>query len=290
MAQVMPQTWPAPAKLNLFLHVLGRRPDAYHELQTGFQFLDWGDELRFEPLAENRTVRTGWAEVPEGRDLVARAARLLRDQTGRGAGVSIHLDKRLPVGGGLGGGSSDAATTLVALNRLWDAGLNEDELCRLGLDLGADVPVFVRGQAAIAGGVGEQLHPVAWPECYYVVVDPGVPVSTRSVFEDAELTRNSAPTTIAGLLARGGRNDCEPVVRRAYPEVARALDWLGQHGDARMTGTGGCLFAAFDARADAEAVARQVPRPWRAHVARGLNRSPLQDRLARSKGDNSPPS
>lgn len=271
--------WPAPAKLNLFLHVLGRRADRYHELQTGFQFLDWGDRLHFELDDDTAITRVGWREVPPEQDLVVRAAALLRERAGVGAGVTIHLTKSLPVGGGLGGGSSDAATTLVALNRLWDAGLGTDELCALGLELGADVPVFIRGRAALAEGVGERLQAVDWPEAWYLVVDPGVPVSTRSVFGAPELTRNSAPTTIPGLLAHGGRNDCEPVVRRRYPEVGRALDWLGGHGPARMTGTGGCLFALFETRERAESVRRVVPASWQARVARGLNRSPLLDRL-----------
>lgn len=272
--------WPAPAKLNLFLHVLGRRADGYHELQTGFQFLDWGDSLGFEIRRDGAIDRSGWGRVPAERDLVIRAAALLRERSGTGSGATIHLTKSLPVGGGLGGGSSDAATTLVALNRLWDAGLDPDALCDLGLELGADIPVFVRGHAAVAEGVGERLFPVEWPEAWYLVVDPGVAVSTRAVFEDPELTRNSPPTTIAGLLERGGRNDCEAVVRRRYPEVGRALDWLAGYGAACMTGTGGCVFATFETRGRAEELARQVPAPWRARVARGLNRSPLVERLA----------
>lgn len=272
--------WPAPAKLNLFLHVLGRRADGYHELQTGFQFLDWGDRLGFEMRRDGGISRAGWGQVPLERDLVVRAAKLLRDRSGIGAGAAIHLSKSLPPGGGLGGGSSDAATTLVALNRLWGAGLGPDELCALGLELGADVPVFVRGRAAVAEGVGERLHPVEWSEPWYLVIDPGVEVSTQVVFEDPQLTRNSAPTTIAGLLAHGGRNDCEAVVRRRYPEVGRALDWLAGHGPARMTGTGGCVFAPFESRERAVKVGDDTPAPWRATVARGLNRSPLLDRLA----------
>ncbi len=275
--------WPAPAKINPFLHVLGRRADGYHELQAGFQFLDWGDSLRFELLDRPAIERAGWRDVPPDRDLVVRAAALLRERSGVDAGVGIHLTKRLPVGGGLGGGSSDAATTLVALNRLWNAGLDDDQLCALGLELGADVPVFVRGRAAIAGGVGERLQPVDWPECWYLVVDPGVEVSTRAVFEDPELTRNSAPTTIAGLLARGGRNDCENVVRRRYPEVGRALDWLAEKGAARMTGTGGCLFVSFETREKAVKARDETPEPWRAMVARGLNRSPLLDRMTENR-------
>lgn len=272
--------WPAPAKINPFLHVLGRRDDGYHELQAGFQFLEWGDSLRFKIQDEPVIARAGWRDVSPERDLAVRAADLLRRRCGVEAGARIHLTKRLPVGGGLGGGSSDAATTLVALNRLWGAGLGLDELCDLGLELGADVPVFVQGRAAVAGGVGEELQPVDWPEAWYLVVDPGVEVSTRAVFEDPELTRNSAPTTIAGLLSRGGRNDCEGVVRLRYPAVGRALDWLAQRGAARMTGTGGCLFASFETREQALMARDETPAPWRATVTRGLNRSPLLDRLA----------
>lgn len=272
--------WPAPAKLNLFLHVLGRRADGYHELQTGFQFLDWGDSLWFE-LRDNPVIeRGGWQGVPHGRDLVVRAAGLLQERSGAMAGARIHVTKRLPVGGGLGGGSSNAATTLVALNRLWGSGLDTNDLSALGLELGADVPVFVQGHAAVAEGVGERLHPVQWPEAHYLIVDPGVSVATRSVFEDPELTRYSAPVTIAGLLAHDGRNDCEDVVRRRYPEVGRALDWLGDQGAGRLTGTGGCVYASFKTRDEAERARRRIPSHWSATVARGLNRSPLLDRLA----------
>lgn len=272
--------WPAPAKLNLFLHVLGRRADGYHELQTGFQFLDWGDSLRFDLRDDSVIARAGWEGVPPERDLTVRAASLLRDRCGTRAGVTIHVTKRLPVGGGLGGGSSDAATTLVALNRLWGSGLGTEDLSALGLELGADVPVFVQGLAVVAEGVGERLHPVQWPEVHYLIVDPGVSVATRSVFEDPELTRNSAPVTIAGLLAHDGRNDCENVVRRRYPEVGRALDWLGDQGAGRLTGTGGCVYGTFKTRDEAERARRRVPSHWSATVARGLNRSPLLDRLA----------
>lgn len=274
--------WPAPAKINLFLHVLGRRADGYHELQTAFQFLDWHDTLAFRTTPEGQVTRRGWNGVAEDDDLAVRAARLLREEAGVPEGVEIHLEKRLPAGGGLGGGSSDAATVLVALNHIWGAGLSGERLLGLALALGADVPVFVHGRAALARGVGERLESVDPPEPWYVILDPGAAVSTAVVFQDAELTRNSAPTTIAGLLSGGVRNDCEPVVRRRYPAVARALDWLAAYGESRLTGTGGCVFAAFDSEREARDVAERVPGTWRAHVARGRNRSPLVERLAQA--------
>ncbi|MGA7800024.1 MAG: 4-(cytidine 5'-diphospho)-2-C-methyl-D-erythritol kinase [Gammaproteobacteria bacterium] len=275
------ESWPAPAKLNLFLQVIGRRVDGYHELQTVFQFLDYGDDLHFT-VSEAGPVRRlqALAGVPEDVDLTVRAARLLKQTSGCPMGVTIELRKRLPAGGGLGGGSSDAATTLVALNRLWRLGLSEDHLARLGLSLGADVPVFVRGAAAWAEGVGERLTPIALPEPWFVVIAPAVTVSTADVFSDPELTRDSAPITISDFFADGGRNDCEAVVRRRHPEVAQALDRLSQWAPARLTGTGGCVFAAFAGRADAEAVLRRLPAHWSAFVAQGRNRSPLKDRLA----------
>ncbi|MEJ2645370.1 MAG: 4-(cytidine 5'-diphospho)-2-C-methyl-D-erythritol kinase [Gammaproteobacteria bacterium] len=275
------RSWPAPAKLNLCLHITGRRSDGYHELQTVFQFLDFGDELRFA-VSEHGPVRRlrELAGVPEDADLTVRAARLLKDAGATPMGVDIDLHKRLPAGGGLGGGSSDAATTLVALNRLWGLGLSVDRLAQLGLSLGADVPVFVRGAAAWAEGVGECLTPVTLPEDWFVVIVPPVTVSTAGVFSDPELTRDSPPITISDFFADGGRNDCEAVVRRRHPEVARALDWLGRRAPARLTGTGGCVFAAFGERADAQAVLEQLPAGWTAFVAQGRNRSPLMDRLA----------
>ncbi len=268
--------WPAPAKLNLFLHVTGRRPDGYHELQTVFQFLDFGDRLFFE-LDEGGGVRhrNPLPGVPEAEDLAVRAARALREAAGIRAGVHIRIDKRLPLGGGLGGGSSDAATTLVVLNRLWEAGLDQDRLAELGLALGADVPVFVRGFAAWAEGVGEKLLPVELEEPWYLVLAPPVTVSTAAVFSHPELTRDSPRITIRDFLSGGGRNDCEAVVRRIEPEVARALDWLGGRAPARMTGTGSCVFAPFASEAEARRVQAEAPREWRSFVARGLNRSPL---------------
>lgn len=270
------RAWPAPAKLNLFLHVLGRRPDGYHEIQTAFQFVDLCDEIRFEPRDDGRIVRVaGPAEVPAESDLVVRAAQELRQVVGGAWGVAITVEKRIPLQGGLGGGSSDAATTLVALNCLWHTGLSPAELAAIGLELGADVPVFVQGLAAFAGGVGEKLTPFEPPEVDYAIVHPGVGVSTAEIFQATELTRNSAAITIRGLFEGGGRNDCEAVVRSRYPAVAEALDWLGSFGRARMTGTGACVFIAVESHARAEEICRKVPRGWRGFACRGLNRSPL---------------
>lgn len=268
--------WPAPAKLNLFLHITGRRADGYHDLQTLFQFLTLADWLYFEPATDGRVRRVGGAAgVAEADDLCTRAARLLQSATGARAGVTIYIDKRIPAGGGLGGGSSDAATSLLVLNRLWNLGLDNSALAELGVQLGADVPVFVHGHAALGEGVGERLTPVVPPEHWYLVLNPAVSASTATVFSDAELTRDTPRQTIAGLLSGATRNDCEAVVRRRYPEVAVALDWLNGFSPARLTGSGGCVFAAFATEADAQAVATHVPRHWDSFVARGVNRSPL---------------
>ena len=269
--------WPAPAKLNLFLHITGRREDGYHELQTLFQFLTCCDWLYFDCQEEGGVQLGGQpAGVPATDDLCVRAAKLLQESTGTSKNVFIYNDKRLPIGGGLGGGSSDAATTLVVLNRLWKLGLGTDELAALGLTLGADVPVFIHGQAALAEGVGEILTPVTPPETWYLVVNPAVSVSTADIFSDTELTRDTPRTKIPDLLAGAVRNDCEAVVRRRHPEVAAALDWVKSFAPARMTGTGGCVFAGFDSETDARVVAGQVPDGWTSFVARGVNRSPLQ--------------
>ncbi|MBU6420638.1 MAG: 4-(cytidine 5'-diphospho)-2-C-methyl-D-erythritol kinase [Gammaproteobacteria bacterium] len=283
MSAAVSRGWPAPAKLNLFLHVTGRRADGYHLLQTLFQFLDHGDTLDFELRADGRITRpTGPGEIAEAEDLVVRAAQLLRESSGVRHGVDIHLHKRLPHQAGLGGGSSDAATTLVALNRLWAAGLDTEALAALALELGADVPVFVRGRAAWAEGVGEILTPVDLPEPWYLVLQPGCSVATREVFQAPDLTRNSAAITIARFYAGEGQNDFEPVVRKRYPPVAQALDWLGQRAPARLTGSGACVFAAFESENAARLVLSALPQAWQGFVARGRNRSPLLDRLAQS--------
>ena len=274
--------WPAPAKLNLFLHVTGRRPDGYHELQTLFQLIDLCDTVALEVREDGRIERcAGPAGIAADEDLTVRAARALQSAAGERLGASIRLIKRIPIGGGLGGGSSDAATTLLALNRLWGCGLSPDALAELGLPLGADVPVFVRGFSAWAEGVGERLEPVTLPERWYVIIQPGVSVSTREVFQSPELTRNSPLITIRAFFGSGGRNDCEPVVRAKWPEVAEALDWLGRHAPARLTGTGSCIFASVAGPGEAECIAARVPDQWRSFVARGLNVSPLHALLSK---------
>jgi 4-diphosphocytidyl-2-C-methyl-D-erythritol kinase len=272
--------WPAPAKLNLFLHVTGRRADGYHELQTIFQLIDLTDTLSFTVRPDGRLERPeGPRDVPPEADLTLRAARALKEATGTPLGATIHVHKRIPLGAGLGGGSSDAATTLLALNELWGCGLTLAELARLGLPLGADVPVFVQGSSAWAEGVGERLTPVELPERWYLIIYPGVGVSTREVFQSPELTRNSPLITIRAFFDSGGRNDCEPVVRARAPEVADALDWLARFAPARMTGTGACVFAVFGSAAEAERLAAQVPDRWMSFVARGLNTSPAHAQL-----------
>ena len=271
---------PAPAKLNLMLHILGRRPDGYHELQTLFQFLDHGDELGFS-LREDGEIhlRTEMPGVPHDSNLIVRAARSLQQASGTRLGADIWLDKRLPMGGGIGGGSSDAATTLLGLDHLWQTHLGEERLAELGLALGADVPVFVRGRAAFAEGVGERLQPVTLEEPWFLVAVPQVFVSTAEVFTDPELTRNSAPINLRSLLEGGSRNDCQPVVEKRYPEVRNALMWLNNFTSARLTGTGACVFGSFPNRDDADKVARQLPATLPSFVAKGSNISMLHRRL-----------
>ena len=273
--------WPAPAKLNLFLHVTGRRADGYHELQTAFQFLDVGDALWFQIASGAGIALEGdMPAIPAESNLIVRAAVLLANHSGCRQGVRIRVDKRLPVGGGLGGGSSDAATTLVALNALWGLDLAPEELARLGLQLGADVPVFVHGAAAWAEGVGEKLTPLAdLPEPWYLVVYPALSVPTAEIFSDPQLTRNARPLTIPAFLAGAGVNHLEAVVVRRYPEVGKVLNWLSKILPARMTGSGACVFAPCQDRHQAESILRQLPVPWTGFVARGRNRSPLLERL-----------
>ena len=282
--------WPAPAKLNLFLHVTGRRPDGYHELQTLFQLIDLCDTLAIEVRQDGVIERReGPSEVEPDSDLTVRAARALQRAAGTRWGASIRVIKRIPIGGGLGGGSTDAATALLALNHLWGCALSVDELAGLGLPLGADVPVFIRGFSAWAEGVGERLQPVQLPESWYVLIRPLVSIPTREVFQSPELTRNSPLITIRAFFETGGRNDCEPVVRARWPEVAEALDWLdgqlradSRHFPARLTGTGSCIFAPLESAAEAERIAARVPKPWRSFVARGLNVSPVHALLQKS--------
>lgn len=269
--------WPAPAKINLFLHVVGRRPDGYHELQTVFQFLDHGDTLFLRPRGDGVCRRENDVPgVPEDEDLAVRAARLLSQASGCGLGADIRVDKRLPLGGGLGGGSSNAATTLVALNRMWNLGLTRDELANLGLRLGSDVPVFIHGHASFAEGTGERLSTLELPEPWFLVVTPPVAVSTREIFEAPELRRDT-PRITARQFRAGSvtRNDCEPVTRARYPLVNEALERLCKFASARMSGTGSSVFAAFASRPEALMARSAMPAGWSSFIARGLNESPL---------------
>lgn len=282
----MKLTCPAPAKLNLFLHVVGRRPDGYHMLQTLFRFIDLHDTLHFTLRDDGVVHRTNSVEgVVEEQDLCVRAARLLQAETGCALGVDIAVEKRIPMGGGLGGGSSDAATTLVALNRLWSLGLTRARLMQLGLRLGADVPVFVFGENAFAEGVGEELQAYPLPEAWYVVLFPPVHVPTAQIFARPELTRDTVSITMRALSERQMplRNDLQPVACGLYPEVARYLAWLDGYGKAMMTGSGACVFAEFASRSQAEEVLKQLPPDMRdpngmhGVVTQGLARHPLHD-------------
>lgn len=284
--------WPAPAKINLFLHVLARRDDGYHELQTAFQFLDFCDDIVIDQAVDGEISRPrGLEGLPPEDDLAVKAAVLLREVSSCSAGARISIRKRIPPGGGLGGGSSDAATVLIALNALWGLGMGLDELSEIGRQLGADVPVFLLGRAAWGEGTGERLVPMDFSTPWHVVVKPACEVSTRQVFESPELTRNSAPITITGFLSAGGRNDCLPVVSSLYPEVVEALEWLQDQQlrlgvddrpendagrrQAKLTGTGACVFAGFDSEAEAKSVFDRLPGRWSGFVARGVNVSPL---------------
>lgn len=268
--------WPAPAKLNLFLHVVGRRADGYHLLQTLFRFVDYGDTLRFAPRDDGAVVlATPLPGVPPESDLTVRAARLLQAEAGCEQGVTISLEKRLPMGGGLGGGSSDAATILLALNHLWQLGLSRVRLQEIGLALGADVPIFVFGRNAFAEGVGEALTPIDLPEAWYVVLEPPVQVPTVEIFRRPELKRDTAAIAAVDWRPGFGGNDLEPVATALYHEVAEHIGWLSAYGNVRMSGSGACVFAEFEGRHEAEAVAAQLPPGMRGWVARGLPRHPL---------------
>ena len=281
---------PAPAKLNLFLHVTGRRPDGYHLLQSVFQLIDRGDTLHFDLREDGRIVRTTDVPgVPEEQDLIVRALRLLAAEYARrhgrpAPGIEVAVDKILPMGGGLGGGSSDAATALMAANHLWQAGLTRDELMALGLPLGADIPFFLFGETAFAEGVGDTLQPVRGPDCWYVVIEPGVAVPTPAIFSAPDLTRNTKPVTIADFssshnLSGFGKNDLQDVAVRLYPPVAEAIAWLGSHGEARMTGSGACVFCAFSSESEADRVLGLVPGVWTAWKAKSLATHPLKSLL-----------
>lgn len=272
--------WPAPVKLNLCLHITGRRPDGYHNLQTLFQLLRYGDFLSFKLLDDARVfLRNPLPGVEDEQNLVVRAARLLQSATGCKLGAEISLDKRVPMGGGIGGGSSDAATTLVALNHLWQTGLSLPHLAELGLQLGADVPVFIEGKTAWAEGVGERLQAVPMPENWYLVVTPNCHVSTAEIFSHKDLTRDSADITVAAFLEQGGRNDCQDLVARLHPEVRQVIDWLNQFGAAQMTGTGASVYCAFASAEAAQSVFCVMPKQWQGFVAQAVNTSPLHDLL-----------
>lgn len=269
-------TCPAPAKLNLFLHVTGRRPDGYHLLQTVFRFIDFADTLHFSLRADAEVRHLNpLPGVPAESDLTVRAARLLQVETGCRLGVDIRIDKRLPMGGGLGGGSSDAATTLVALNRLWQLGLSRERLQQLGLSLGADVPVFVFGRNAFAEGVGEALTPVNVPSPWYVVLMPQVEVPTAKIFAAEALTRNTLPIRMAAFPDVLTRNDLQPVVCEMFPQVQKAINWLAQFAEAKMTGSGACVFAEFDSQQSAQSVLESAPAEFKGVVARGLDEHPM---------------
>ncbi|MBA6420476.1 4-(cytidine 5'-diphospho)-2-C-methyl-D-erythritol kinase [Pseudomonas sp. 5Ae-yellow] len=267
---------PAPAKLNLFLHITGRRADGYHNLQTLFQFVDYGDTLHFSCRDDGQiNLHTELPGVAPEDNLIVKAAKRLQNATGTSLGADITLEKRLPMGGGIGGGSSDAATTLVGLNRLWESNLSDDQLAAIGIALGADVPVFVHGKAAWAEGVGEKLTPVELEEPWYLVVIPPYSVSTAEIFSDQRLTRDTSPITLAAFREVGGRNDCLPVVAARYPEIRNTLILLNNYCEAKMTGTGSCLFGAFPNEREADKVRARLPATLRSFVAKGCNVSPL---------------
>lgn len=273
-------TLPAPAKLNLFLHITGRRDDGYHNLQTLFQLLDHGDELQFTLRDDGEIQLTpAIADVPHEDNLIVKAARALQQASGTSLGANIQLDKRLPMGGGIGGGSSNAATTLLGLNYLWGSPLNQQQLADIGISLGADVPVFVHGKSAWAEGVGEQLQAIDMPEKWYLVATPNCHVSTAEIFSHKDLTRDTSAIKVAAFLERGGRNDCQPLVRKLYPEVGKTLDWLSQFGHAQMTGTGASVFIAFDSEDTAQAALEKLPEDIQGFVARGVDTSPALSKI-----------
>lgn len=268
--------WPAPAKLNLFLHVVGRREDGLHLLQTVFRFVEFGDSLRFEPRQDGHVcLANPIPGVPSESDLTVRAARLLQAETGCRQGVTLFMEKRLPMGGGLGGGSSDAATVLLALNHLWQLGLPRQRLQQLGLSLGADVPVFVYGQNAFAEGVGERLQALELPDAWYVVLQPAVQVPTPAIFKAPDLCRNTPVMDPTCWQPGMGHNDLQPVAVRLFPEVGSCLDWLGRFGPAMMTGSGACVFAPFDSEAEGRRVLASLPPGMAGWVTRGLAAHPL---------------
>jgi len=269
----------SPAKLNLFLHITGRGTDGYHRIQTAFQLLDWGDTMQFKPNNSSQvTLSIQDLGIPHDENLIMRAARLLQAAATKqviAAGVDIIVDKRIPAGGGLGGGSSNAATTLLVLNHLWGLNLGTAKLLSMAAKLGADVPVFVGGQSAWAEGIGEILTPLELPELWFLIIKPDCHVSTAKIFSSEQLTRDSSPIKLAAFFEGDSRNDCQAIVRSLYPEVDNSLKWLEKFGEAKLTGTGACVFASFGTRAEADAAMRQLPEKWTGFVARGLNKSPV---------------
>lgn len=274
-------TLPAPAKLNLFLHVTGRRADGYHELQTVFQFIDLQDTITLTNRPDHQIMRsTSWSEVAEEDDLMMRAARQLASSCGVSAGVDIAIEKRIPMGAGLGGGSSDAATVLCGLNLLWGLNLSNRELADIGIILGADVPIFIHGHAAWAEGAGEILTSIDPPEDNYLLIVPPAHVSTAEIFNHPALTRDSSPIKIADFLEGQGHNDLEAVVRQEYPVIDAAMNWLQHFANARMTGTGAGVFITTESPQKAQLIAQQAPAEWQCFVTQGLNISPLHDLLS----------
>ncbi len=272
----MSLTLPCPAKLNLFLLITGQRPDGYHSLQTLFQLLDYGDELKLELNETGEILLTPhFPDIPTDKNLVYKAAKLLQSYTQTHFGAILHLTKRLPAGGGIGGGSSDAATTLLGLNHIWKTEVPIPELAELGRQLGADVPVFVRGNSAWAEGVGENLTPIELEQRWYVVLAPNCHVSTKEIFLHKGLTRDSKSIKVRAFLEEGEKNDCQPLVERLFPQVKDAVDWLGSFGEAQMTGTGACVFAPFKTQKEAETVFAQRPEQLKGFIAKGVNESPL---------------
>ena len=276
-------TLPAPAKLNLFLRITGRRADGYHNLQTLFQLLDYGDQLKITACKNPNILLTSSLDnIPAEENLIVRAARALQEATNCSWGCEIQLDKKLPMGAGLGGGSSNAATTLVGLNLLWQCGLTQEQLAVIGRQLGADVPVFIAGNSAFAEGIGDQLTPVELPKNWYLVVTPHIKVATEEIFSHPQLTRNSPPIKIRALLEAQYRNDCQPVVEAMYPQVKEVLQWLQRFPNPLMTGTGASAFCRFDDELSAKQALAEVPQQWSAFIARGVNISSLHKQMEKN--------
>ena len=276
----MKLTLPAPAKLNLFLHITGRKENGYHNLQTLFQMLDYGDHLEIESNNTGKIeLSSNEKSIPNKENLILRAAKALQNYSTCDCGAKIILKKKLPIGAGLGGGSSDAATAILGLNAVWNLTLTNTELLGIGSKIGADVPVFISGRTSWAEGVGEKLTPIDTPNKWFLIVTPNIFVSTSKIFSHPSLTRNTHPIKIRAFLEQGSQNDCQTVVEALYPEVKRARQWLAQFAETRLTGTGACLFARFASEADAKSVLKQMPAPWQGFTAKGINTSPLLQSL-----------